>query len=462
MVIAKQQWSLLLRRRQAWVLGGALLFALLLSLWCTRQSLDRQHVAAAHNTEEEAEVWASQGQANPHGAAHFGRLVYKPRPALAVLDPGLSGQLGEAVKLEGHNRYPAQFRPREAGTALSSFMALSPAFVLQVLAPLLIILAGFSTFSGETARRLLAQEVGCGMRPVCLALGKLVGFSAVVLTGLLSFGLVAAVTVELSPTAAIMGLAYTVYLVCYIAVTFTVSALCRSARTSLLILLAIWAVTTWLVPRMAPMVAQQLHPVPSAVAFEAAVTAEVMTGPDGHNPRDARLAAFKAATLQQYGVSRTEDLPFDYGGLVFEYGESFSTEIYNRHFSRLYDGFDAQADVIRGLAWLSPLLPLRPLSARLAQTDLNAHRSFLEQADAYRYATVQALNRDIKLHRKNDKQIYMSDVASITANQHFSPKQLSADELLRGAIADFGLLGLWLLASIGALMLAARRLGTRQ
>jgi len=463
-LVARQQWTSLLRERRLRLLGLLVLALSALALVDAAQGSRRAESARLHDTHAEREVWEAQGAANPHGAAHFGRYVYKPDAPLAVLDPGLSGHLGRALKLEGHQQNASRFKATDGGAALTGFGGFSPAFALQVLVPLLIVFAAFGAFVGERARQLTWQEIGAGASPWQLMLGRASAYGGALLLLLLAVGALAALATIPAWSGAhlaalgLMLAAYGLYWLGFLGIVLALSAVSRSSRGALFGALGFWIVAAVLAPMLAPALAEARHPTPSATAFEAAVIEEVMKGPDGHTPRDVRFAAFERATLARYGVRHIDALPINYSGLLFEHGEKISSDIYNRHFDRLYDGHAAQARIMLAASALSPLMALRPLSAALAQTDLPAHRHFMVQAEAYRYATVQALNRDIKLNRKPGNGEYASDVAAITRSIGFTPRPYALHELLPRVAAPFALLLAWLLAALGLMRLGARRL----
>lgn len=465
-VVAAQQWRLLIRDRRLAVLGVALLLALLAAA-ITGAALHgaREEERRAAQTEE-ARVWASQGPANPHGAAHFGRYFFKPVSSLAVIDPGLLPQLGASLKVEAHANNPARNRAIDGGTTLDRFGGLNPATMLQVLAPLLVILSGFAAFSGDRARALLRQELAAGIAPAALIAGRLAGLGATI-------ALVLAVA-TLASMLALWGsgggmaeqlallwmmLGYGLYLHAFAALTLAASAAFGSARTALVILLAFWAMATLFVPRIAPTVAEGLAPTLSGPAFEAAVTREVREGPSGHDPQDARLERLRQTTMQRYGVTRLEDLPIDFNGISLFAGEQLSTAIYRRHFATLYDGYDRQAAIQRAFALLSPVQAVRPWSAALAQTDQHAHRRFLEQADAFRYDLVQTLNRAIIHRPRGGEGPYLADVAAITRNARFVPARPGLGEALARHWPDLAILAFWAAAATALAFAAARRLG---
>lgn len=361
-VIAGQQWRLLVRDRRLAILGIALMLVLCTTaLLATALRGEQERERRAAQTEE-ARVWESQGSANPHGAAHFGRYVFKPISPLAVVDPGLLPQLGTALKLEAHANNPARNRGIDGGTALDRFGALSPATMLQVLAPLLVILSGFAAFSGEPARALLRQELAAGAAPAALMAGRLAGLAVMVVLLLSLATLAAGVALGFSGGGARdfaalfwMMLGYALYLFAFAALTLAASAVFASARSALVILLAFWAFATLFVPRVAPSIAEAAVPTATGPAFEAAVTQEVREGPSGHDSQDARLERLRRETMRRYSVSKIEDLPIDFNGVALLQGEALSTTIYLRHFAALYDGYDGQAVVQRALALLSPL-----------------------------------------------------------------------------------------------------------
>ncbi|UUX98559.1 DUF3526 domain-containing protein [Sphingomonas sp. J315] len=465
-VIARQQWRRLVRDRRLGVLALAMLLVLCtaaLAGAALHQVQERERAAAQI---EEARVWAMQGPANPHGAAHFGRYLFKPVSPLAVIDPGLLPQLGTSLKLEAHSNNPARNRGIDGGTTLDRFGGLSPAALLQVLAPLLIILSGFAAFSGERARGLLRQELAAGASPRTLMAGRLAGLGLIVLL-MLTVALVAsAVALWLAGgTAAhlvpLLGMTagYALYLFAFAALTLAASAAFASARTALVILLAFWAMATLFVPRLAPTIAEAAAPTLSSPAFEAAVTKEVMEGPSGHDPRDARLERLRQDTMRRYGVSKIEDLPIDFNGVAFFHGEALSTAIYRRHFAALYDGYDRQSGIQRALALVSPVQAIRPWSAAMAQSDQHAHRRFLEQADGFRYDLVQRLNRAIIHRPKGGDGPYMTDVAAITRDAKFVATPTPLREALSRHWIDLAILAGWAALALLLALAATRSLG---
>lgn len=450
------QGRLLLRDRQlAWLLGGVLLSAVVMLAVgiATERAMAREAAAAKA---EEARVWAALPPGNPHAAAHFGRYAFREPGPLAPLDRGLSDALGVAVRLEGHQQNVATGRRIDGGGTLDGFARLDAAGVVALLGPLLLILAGFATFSGETVRALLRQEIAAGARPGATLAGRVAAL--VLLAPILAAPLAVAGALLDAGVVRVTLLAggHLLYLLTFLLLTLAASAWFQTPRAALAVLLAFWASATLVLPRVAPALGEALHPTISAAAMEAAITDEVLGGGE-RDGQQARMERLKASLLARYKVDGVEQLPINFGGVAFFEGERLSAAIYARHMAAVHDGYAAQARTGRALAVLSPFLAIRPWSAALAETDMAAHRRMLEQAEAWRYRTVQALNRDIILHRPAAVDDYRANVHGITRGIEptFTPEPLR-DTLAR-QWPDLAVLLAWTGAAGGLLWLALRR-----
>ena len=139
------QWTLLRRDRRATLLGLLMVFVLVTSLVSGVAREGRRRDEHARASAVEQIVWESQRAVNPHNAAHFGRYVFKPTNALMAFEAGLTEHLGGAVHLEAHRQGTAVQRPAEQATIFSRFGGFSFALALQVLAPLVVILIGWTS-----------------------------------------------------------------------------------------------------------------------------------------------------------------------------------------------------------------------------------------------------------------------------------------------------------------------------
>jgi len=465
--VAATQLRLIWRERRLFWLALTVLLLAGASVATSAARLSAQFEERRAVAEEEARLWDSQGVMDPHDAAHVGRAVPAPVRPLAAFDPGLSDFVGTSVFIEAHAQNPARHRPIEQGAALSHFGGFSAAWTLQVVAPLLIILAGFATLSGEVARARLRQELGAGASAAALVGGRLIALVAA--AGLLLLGMIGVslpvILVQRAGAAEVAGLAaiggaYAIYLLVFCALTVAASGLFTSARTALVVLLGFWAVSTLLVPRVAPAVAETLAPTPSAPAFRAAVTEEAEKGVDVHDPTDEGVEAFEAELLARYEVSNLEDLPINFRGARYEYGEKLSTDLYNRHFDRLYDIYERQAVVQRAFAVFSPTISLQPWSRALAGTDFGAHLNYLRGVEDYRYRLIQTLNVEMKDHKPPPgERYYLADIATITRHVAYAPSQPPVGDVAAAQIPNLVILLVWTVFAISLLAVSAMRLG---
>src|SRR5262249_5721137 len=109
-----------------------------------------------------------------------GMHVFKPEPPLAILDPGIEPFIGSTVWLQAHRQSEVKFRPAQDATGLQRFGSLSPAWVLQILFPLLIVILGSNAMSGERERGTLRQLLSLGVPTRNLLLGKTLALASCV------------------------------------------------------------------------------------------------------------------------------------------------------------------------------------------------------------------------------------------------------------------------------------------
>jgi len=395
--IAFEEWRALLRDRAA-VFGLALLTVLMLV--ASLSAWEQQRHASAERARYQGAVDAqfkAQPDRHPHRMVHYGQFVFRPLNPLAAFDPGIDGFTGNTLFLEGHRQNSANFGDVRQTSLLLRFGALTPAFVLQVLAPLLLVFFGHAAVAREresgTLRILLAQ--GVASRQVVL--GKLIALSGfaglMLLPALLGLALLAASSAALWTSAGMLAAGYCAWLLLWSLAVVLVSLLCTRGRDALLVLLAAWAVVVILLPRWIPDLANQAVAVPTRFENGIHVQREYIALGDAHNPDDPKFKAYREGLLKQYGVTRVEDLPVNFKGLVGMEGERKSSSLFNRYAADTFARQARQNAIVDGFGWLAPTLALRRLSMAASGTDLVNFRSFTEQGERYRYSLVQGLNR---------------------------------------------------------------------
>ncbi|WP_431477662.1 DUF3526 domain-containing protein [Massilia eburnea] len=462
--VACEEWRALRRSKVAVAAAGLLL---VLTLAAIMVSLER-----AHNVEVQRErlqhvadqQWNSQPDRHPHRVVHYGHYVFRPLTALAFFDFGVAPFTGSTLYLEGHRQNSANFSDAGQSSLLLRFGQLTPAFVLQVLAPLLLVFLAFGSLARERERGQLRLMLAHGVSGGALVAGKLAahGILAVALAApaLAALAAIAAADPLLAAPAGWLALGYAAYLLLWSAAAVLLSALARRARDALLLLVGAWALMAVLLPRVLPDMAADMVPRPTRIEMEAAVHAELARIGDSHDPDDPYFRNFRDSVLKRYGVSQVEDLPVNYKGLVIEEGERLTSALFLSSMQRDFALQAAQGSLLDTAAMAVPLLALRSMSAALADTDRSAHERFLLAGEDYRYRLIQALNRlhaeKVRYHDDRAQRIAADYWRALPRYRHPpSPLERSVTQRVWPALA---ILAGWLAAAALAAAFVAHRL----
>ena len=386
------------------VLGG-----LIATVAAITTAIDVQHTLAARSLSQQAEQarWLNQGQKYPHSAAHYGVYVFKPLSALAAVDPGVEKYVGSSVWLEAHKQNEFVYRAAQDESGSARQLSLTPAFALQVLAPLAIIFLGFGVFAGERERGTLRtlSMTGAPMSAVAAARALV----------LLCLGLALAVPSVLAVAAThaafdtgspfvdgavrlwVFSLGYVMYLALWCAVTVWLSALMKTLRSALSLLIVVWAATALILPRIAVEWSQAAASLPSTQAFREALDGEM--GED-HDP--AVEAKQRAALLKQYGVADVKDLPVNWSGISLSRGEARGDEIFDKHYQALFAAMDQQSRAVALMGWLSPTIAVAGLSSAAAATNTAHHVQYVNAAEGQRRVIQKTMNDFITANVEKD------------------------------------------------------------
>ena len=461
--VARKELSDLLRDgRFRWcsILVGALLLISLGHGWVEARKAQQERAAAQATAREH---WESQGEKNPHSAAHYGIYAFKPRLALSFVDAGVDPYTGTSVWLEAHRQNDFLLRPAQDQTAAQRIGALTAAQVLQHLVPLLIILLTFGSLASERERGTLRQLLATGIGRRELALGKALGIAGALALLLVPAALVGAAALVVgsagpaaSPLArgSVLAGIYLAYFSAFLALSLAVSASARSARTALVVLLGAWVVNGLVAPRVAVDLSKWLHPTPSAVEFARTMESEMALGVEGISRPDR--AALTERLLAQYGVERVEDLPVNEVGVYLQESEEFGNRIFDRNYGALWNTFERQSLVHETLAVVAPLLAVRALSMGLAGTDVEQHRHFAVAAESYRRDLMRRMNGDLADNSRTGE-VYL---AGPELWEETPPLRYAAPTLgwvLGNRILSLLVLGTWLVGTILAAAARVRR-----
>ncbi|MDO4709354.1 MAG: DUF3526 domain-containing protein [Pseudomonadota bacterium] len=465
--IAAQSLRLWSRERR---LPGVLLLLAVLGLLSVSLSIQRAHESERDRLAAEAtdrDTFANQGARNPHSVAHFSRFAFRPLAPTAALDPGIGPYAGVAVWMEAHYQDPANLRAAEDRVELGRFTDLSPAWLLQVLAPLLVIALAFDALAAERERGTLPLLLGNGIRAHTLLAGKGLALGLVFGLPLL---LLAAAQLAASRATAEAGelllrvlawtLAHALYLGAWIVLALAVSLRARRARIALVTLLAAWTLATLIAPRLAIGMAETLAPTPSAAEFSAAIARDLREGMDGHDPADARREAFKQKVLAEYGVERIEDLPVSFAGLALQEGERYGHIVFDKHFGALAESYRAQQGWRRLGAVAGPLPALQQVSMAAAGTDIDHHIDFVNQAEAQRRVIIGMLDKHMTEHAAGQDFAYLAEPSLWKRIPEFTYSLPRYAALAARQVADWLLLLGWLLLALWLAATAAKHVET--
>ncbi|MDD2047796.1 ABC transporter permease [Pseudomonas putida] len=469
MRMAAEEWRYMARNRLT--VAGLLILALL-TLVASLTVFEHQRKTSAERARYQAQAndaFAAQPDRHPHRVAHAGHFVFRPVSALAAFDPGIDAYTGQTVFLEAHRQNGVSFGDVSQSSLLLRFGQLTPAFVLQVLAPLLLIFVGHAAVAREqqhgTLRVLLAQGVSSRQ----IILGKLLALCSIaalaLLPTVLALGWLAYFQQASWLLAAWLVLGYGIWLLIWSITVVLVSAVVARGRDALLSLLALWVVLAILLPRGVADVANAVVALPSKFETDIAVVRDYLALGDAHNPDDPHFSAFRQQLLTKYGVAKVEDLPVNYKGLLSMEGERASSELFNRYAAKTFNQQQAQLTLVDRFAWLSPTLALRRLSMAASGTDLLNFHSFLEQAEHYRYNLVQRLNQlqAQTLSYKDDTNPNKENRIEHSHWQQFPTFEYQAESVSTGlqrSLPSLGVLSAWLLILVTAVGAASKRLGS--
>lgn len=468
--IMVHEWLLMWRSRAA---AFALVLVAFLSAASAFVAMERARAASATRERLQSRVneeFVAQPARHPHRMVHYGHFAFRPIEPLAAFDPGIDGFAGNVVYLEGHRQNSANFADIRQSSLLLRFGELTPALVLQVLMPLLLIVLGSGIVARDRERGTLRLLLSLGASPLRLACGKslAIGMAGIFATApallalaVLGFG---------SPLVpwAVMVMGYGLYLVIWIFAVVWMSSSARSSGAAVRYLLGAWAVMAIVLPRVASEVGVTAAPSAARFETELAVQRELRSLGDSHDENDPYFAKFKQRTLERHGVARVEDLPVNYLGLLALEGERMTSELFDQHAARQFDVQQRQVDILDGSAVLTPVSAIRRVSMTAAQSDLRAYRRFVEQAERYRYDLVQSLNRlqaeAVTFADDSGRNADSSrDARTRIDPEHwrqvpaFQYSGASTSDILVRALPALGILFAWTLALGGGVILAWRR-----
>jgi ABC-2 type transport system permease protein len=463
--IARRELRSLFRDRSLPVLAAAVAVLVALSVYAPRPAFRAAEEWKRASALAVRQQWVTQGSRHPHAAAHYGSYAFRPLSAIALLESGVSEYIGQTQPLETHSRHFAIHPPIEDSTSARRMAGLSSSSLALALFPLLLIVFGYGALAGERETGTLAQLLATGVSPGQILRGKAAGLlilcapllpAKVLLEApaIYWLGMASQDWLRFAGLLAVQG----TYACVWVFLILTVSARSRTSNAALAVLLSAWIASTFLAPRLAGSMGRLVVREPSVEEFRAAIQHDISTRPDGTPWVQTWSKQLIADTLNRYGVSRIEDLPVGYAGLMLKSSDAHYEEVFNKHFQRLFALHQQQERWHMALSWMSPMIAARSASQGLAGTDLAHAADFSNAAERYRRMFVEATNTAIEKGTKGtgwDLRVSRQYWESIPAFSYATPGPWWA---LGQQALSCGILLLWLVCSCICLFLSQSRL----
>ena len=351
---------------------------------------------------EKRHQWVRQDPKHPHMAAHFGNFAFKPVTPLNWVDYGVDNYTGTYVYMEPHHQNDFVFTPAMEMNASIRLGELSPALILQIFVPLLIIFMCFAAITKERENGVLKLLYAQGIPIQKLVMGKILGYYSIVCCLLIPLLVCMIFSTSFVGRFALLILFYAVYFYIITSLAVLTSAFVKTSRASLLTLLGGGICFAILIPRITANIGADLYALPSREAFTAAIAQDIKKGINGHNPDEARKKAVIAATLKEYHVDSLAMLPVNIEGIFLQKGEEYSSMVYDVHFSKVQKTISRQNALTGMSSFINPFLAIRSISMTLALTDPESHIHFQKSAEDYRRSFVQYMNENMTIHSKAD------------------------------------------------------------
>lgn len=473
LLLANQVWTNIFAKTSSrlLLLFVNILLALVLSIGLYHVN---QYQNQVHGFGEEVrEKWEQSPDKHPHRMAHYGYLVFREKFPVAFFDFGIDSYLGNVLFLEAHKQNTGNFSEANLSNGLLRFGEISAGMVLQILLPLLIFFWGFDLVSKDREEGTLKIIFAQGVTGYELVWGRVLGLfqvtlSLVGLPLLLGVGFVFLVAWEgsfVQPLIHYFGISigYLIYFLLLCVIAVLVSAKSYSSKSALIILIGCWLFFILIVPKVAQLVGQSLHPNPSKIEFDAGIEEELIRQGDSHNPNDVHYQALKDSLLNAYGVDSTQKLPFNYSGYVMREGERLSTQTYLKHQQNLVSIYKKQHEVIQKASWIDPFLAIKQFSMGLSGTDYAMYEDFQNQSEAYRFKLAQTMN-ELQIENISNRVKNSSDPKARLSQSYwqefpeFHQQFLGIKKVIKNQLGSLFTLVLWFGVFAGYLSYSSRKI----
>ena len=471
-LIAKDEWRYWLRSKLAvTVLVIGLVLTLTSVIVTAITMIELSHTRHELQTTSD-KSFVDQPDRHPHRMVHYGHYAFRTPAPLSTLDPGIDAFTGNSIFLEGHRQNSAMFADNRQGTALTKLGSLTPAFIVQTLAPLLLILIGYSAISRERELQTLPYLLSQGTSGLTLIAGK--GLALLCVVGLILIPLMVSSLFTVLNGESLLAVAsfilgYALYLFVWVLLILLASSVFSKNSGSFTALIFVWILLCIVMPRVASTTAATVAPSPGKIETDFAVKAELRKLGDGHNANDPAFKQFKQSLLKKYNVETLDDLPVNFRGVVAGESEAKQTAVLNKFAEQRMQAELKQTQLKRNFGWATPMVAIKSLSMIVVGTSIETHHRFLRETEQLRFDFVQGLN---KIH--SEKLTYQDDInrnANATATkkarvsadnwqilQNFTFNSDSALVRAERSTSAFLQLLLWIAVLVGGIKIVGKRL----
>ncbi|MBH0056284.1 DUF3526 domain-containing protein [Pseudoalteromonas sp. SWXJZ94C] len=471
-LIAKDEWRYWLRSKLAvTVLVIGLVLTLTSVIVTAITMIELSHTRHALQTTSD-KSFVDQPDRHPHRMVHYGHYAFRTPAPLSTLDPGIDAFTGNSIFLEGHRQNSAMFADNRQGTALTKLGSLTPAFIVQTLAPLLLILIGYSAISRERELQTLPYLLSQGTSGLTLIAGK--GLALICVVGLILIPLMVSSLFTVLNGESLLAVAsfilgYALYLFVWVLLILLASSVFSKNSGSFTALIFLWILLCIVMPRVASTTAATVVPSQGKIETDFAVKAELRKLGDGHNANDPAFKQFKQSLLKKYNVETLDELPVNFRGVVAGESEAKQTAVLNKFAEQRMQAELKQTQLSRNFGWVTPMVAIKSLSMIVVGTSIETHHRFLRETEQLRFDFVQGLN---KVH--SEKLTYQDDInrnANATATkkarvsadnwqilQNFTFNSDSALVRADRSTSAFLQLLLWIAVLVGGIKFVGKRL----
>ena len=340
--------------------------------------------------------WDNLEAMNPHRAAHYGSYAFKPNNLLNSMDGGINDITGNVIQLEGHVQNEIVYSEASQSLSISKFGKLKSSLLLQYVIPLFLIFLAYGSISNEKETQRLKLLIFQGISMTRLIFAKslsiwIYGLSLLLITIVIQ-NLLIRCDSEVFRRLTLLILSYGSYYYIITSLATYFSARLKNNTSALSAILATWILWTIFLPKIWGNAVEKIHPLPSRMAFKAAMKEERSKGIDGHNPTDKRREELKNKYLTEYKVDSLQQLPINFDGIVMQEDEEYGNLVWDKHFGNNYNVLQNQKGLYQVSGLLNPFASLQSASMGFCGTDMIHHLDFLKKAEDYRRVLIKALN----------------------------------------------------------------------